>query len=1111
MSDTLTDTTGPVNGTDADETTAEDTASHGRHRGRSAADDSPEADPHGRHRAAADQAWRAALHGLDAPTRLAPHGDAHVSVAPDSRSVRLSESVTAALAGQARAHGVTLNTVVQAAWGLLLSRLTGREDIVFGTTVSGRPPELPGTETMIGCFINTVPVRLRLRPEERIGALLARLQDEQSRLAAHQHLGIAEIQRLAGADGELFDTLTVFENYPLDPDALNGGGRAGLRVDAVRTHNAVHYPLALIATPGAALDLQFTYRPDLFTADDAERVVRRYTRLLREIAEAGPDTRTDRIEALEPAETRLLTEEWNDTGRPAAPVSVADAVRDRAAREPGRTAVVGPTGALTYGELDERADRLARRLRARGVGPEDLVAVAVPRSAELLVALLAVLRSGAGYLPLDHRHPAERTAFMIQDAAPVLVLTGGEEVPGLPPADRLARLAVDGPGAHGDPAVPSDAVPDGTLPDGALPSAPDGSLAYVIYTSGSTGRPKAVAVPRAAMNALVGWAVERFGADGLRQVLASTSLSFDVSVFELFAPLAAGGRLEIVRDLLELAERPWRGSLISGVPSALAGLLGDPSPGFAAQRIVLAGEALPGPLVRRIRQCLPDTEIVNLYGPTEATVYATDWRCADDQVVAPPIGRPLPHTRAYVLDRWLRPVPAGVPGELYLAGTGIARGYLNRPSATTDRFVADPYGAPGTRMYRTGDLARRLPDGTLDYLGRTDGQLKVRGHRIEPGEIEAVVAGHPDVAQAVVLARDTPAGATRLIAYVVPRPGAAPDVTELAERTAGELPGYMVPAGYVVLDRLPVTANGKLDRAALPVPDPAGGDPDTGRAPRTSREELLCELFAQTLGVPRVGPDDGFFALGGDSITSIQLVSRARRRGLVFTPRDVFDHRSPANLARVAREEAHPVAEEDTEAGPGPLAPTPVMERLRELGGPVDRFNQSMFVRLPAGVDRPTLAAALRSVADHHEALRLRLHRADDHTPWGLEITEPGADLADRLTRHDVTGLTGDALREAARRQAELAWERLAPGNGVMWQAVWLDAGPAAPGHLLLAVHHLAVDGVSWRVLLGDLAEAAAGPHRDGAGPAPVGTSLRRWSRLLAEEAAHREDQGDQE
>ncbi|MER7771803.1 amino acid adenylation domain-containing protein [Kitasatospora sp. NPDC096140] len=1055
----------------------------------------------GQDRPAAEQAWRTALDGLDAPTRLAPQGDAHASVQPASRSVRLPEPLTAALTGRARAHGVTLNTVVQAAWGLLLSRLTGSEDVVFGTTVSGRPPELPGTETMIGCFINTVPVRVRLRPEERIGALLARLQDEQSRLAAHQHLGIADIRRLTGIDGELFDTISVFENYPLDPDALNGGARAGgPRVAAVRTHNDVHYPLALIATPGPSLDLQFTYRPDLFSADDVERVVRRYTRLLETIAGADPDTRADRIEALEPAETHRLVEEWNDTGTPAAPVAVADAVRERAACTPGRTAVVDATGTLTYGQLDARADRLARRLRARGIGPEDLVAVAVPRSAELLVALLAVLRAGAAYLPLDHRHPAERTAFMVEDAAPALVLTGGEEPPGLPPADRLARLALDDADTFGEPSGQPDEY--GEVPPEPARPVPEACTAYVIYTSGSTGRPKAVAVSRANMNALVGWAVERFGGDGLDRVLAATSLSFDVSVFELFAPLAAGGQVEIVRDLLELAERPWQGSLISGVPSALAGLLADPSPTFGARLLVLAGEALPEPLVRQIRRSLPGTAIVNLYGPTEATVYATDWPCADAQVPAPPIGRPLPHTRAYVLDRRLRPVPAGVAGELYLAGTGVARGYLNRPALTADRFVADPYGAPGSRMYRTGDLARWSSDGALDYLGRVDNQVKVRGHRIELGEVEAVVARHPDVAQAVVLARDTSAGTTRLVAYVVPRPGAEPDLTDLADRTAQALPGYMVPAGYVVLDRLPVTANGKLDRGALPELEPVGDTPDTGRAPRTSREEVLCELFAQTLGVPRVGPDESFFALGGDSITSIQLVSQARRRGLEFTPRDVFDHRSPANLARAARERAHPVAEEDTEAGPGPLEPTPVMERLRELGGPIGRFNQSMFVRLPVGIDERTLSAALRSVADRHEALRLRLHRKDGDTSWDLEITEPGADLGHRLARHDVSRLTGAELSGTARRQAELAWDRLAPEDGTMWQAVWLDAGPAAPGYLLLAVHHLAVDGVSWRILLGDLAEAADALRRGApASPAPVGTSLRRWSRLLAAEA----------
>ncbi|MFF7070322.1 amino acid adenylation domain-containing protein [Streptomyces pseudovenezuelae] len=1070
-------------------------------------------------RTAAEDAWRATLAELPAPTRLAPHGDIRTSVVPASHTVRLPASVTAALTARARAHGVTANTLVQAAWSLLLSRLTDSDDVVFGTTVAGRPPELPNTETMIGCFINTVPVRVRLDPAEPLGALLARLQDEQSRLSAHHHLGITDIRRLTGLEGELFDTLTVFENYPLDADAMTDGpDTAGPRVTDLRTHNDVHYPLALIATPGERLTLQFTYRPDLFTSDEAERIADRCARVLRTLAETGLDTPTRALETLDAAELSRLTDGWNDTGPAARPVPVTTAVQDRAARTPGRTAVVCGSESLSYGELNARANRLAGLLKARGVGTEDLVAVAVPRSVDMMVALLAVLKAGAGYLPLDHGHPAARTSFIVQDAAPVLVLLGGEIPPGLPDPSALPRLALDDPGIRDDLA----ALPDDDLPDTGI------GTAYVIHTSGSTGRPKAVVVPRSAMDALLGWAAERFGADRLQRVLAATSLTFDVSVFELFAPLVAGGQVEIVRNLLELAERPWTGSLISGVPSALAGLLASPPLRFSTPLLVLAGEALPEQLVRRIREALPGTRIVNLYGPTEGTVYATDWESTDPpEVCAPPIGRPLPHTRAYVLDRWLRPVPAGVPGELYLGGTGVARGYLNRPALSATRFVADPFDAPGARMYRTGDLARRLPDGTLEYLGRGDDQLKIRGHRVEPGEIEAVLARHPAVERAAVLARESAAGGLRLVAYLVPRPGADIDVAEVTARAAETLPAHMIPAACVVLDRLPVTANGKLDREALPAPETH--EPARVRAPRTTRERLLCELFAQVLGVPRVGADESFFALGGDSITSIQLVSRARRAGLVFTPRDLFRHRSPAELAGAAREDDGPErAPQDDEAGPGPLGPTPVMERLRELGGPLRRFSQSMVLRLPAGVDEETLDAALRSVGECHEALRMRLRRGDDGAQWRLEIMAPGGDAAHgsdagpartvtahaegapHLRTHDVSGLAGSRLREAVRRQSELARDRLDPENGVMWQAVRLDSGPAGPGHLLLVVHHLAVDGVSWRILVGDLAEAVVALRGgDPVAPAPVPTSLRRWTRLLAEEAlsARREEE----
>ncbi|MCX5052512.1 MULTISPECIES: non-ribosomal peptide synthetase [unclassified Streptomyces] len=829
-------------------------------------------------RPAATRAWREMLSGVSQGSLVAPSALREPPSWPRSASVRLTAAQTSVLTRTASRCGVTMNTVVQGAWGLLLARRLGQRDVVFGSVVSGRSPEVPGIERMLGFFLNTVPVRVRPEPGESLADLVRRVQEQQAALTPHHHLGLAGIQRSLGLD-VLFDTLTVFENYPVDAAAVAAAGD-------VEIHHALHYPLALFTHPGEAIRLELRYQPAVFTAEDA-------TGVLHELAEVLAAVAEDPGRPVEPLITGPVPKpQAQPSGSGSRPegTTVVQLFQEQVARTPDAVALLCDGVATTYADLDARANRLAHHLIGRGAGPERIVALRLPRGADLLVAVLAVLKSGAAYLPLD---PADPPARLTAAAEPLLVLDDAT-----PPG--LAGLPVTAPCPALDPAHPVCVLP----------------------TSGSTGRPKAVCLTHEAVAELVRWAGLEFGPARLARMLAATPLTFDVSLFELFGPLCAGGTVELVAGHDDLAGR--QAALVAAVPSVLTAAARRGLRGARAGTVVLAGEALTARAARAVREALGASEMVNAYGPTEATVYATvGWqgegsrntdpgadRDTDrrlDRDTAVPIGRPRPGVRIYVLDDQLRPAPPGRVGELYLAGSGLARGYQGDPALTAAAFGPDPFGAPGERMYRTGDLARRLADGGLEFAGRVDDQVKIRGVRVEPGEVAVVLGEHPGVVEAAVVVRSLPDGTPALAGFAVPAAPAvsgAVTVADLRRHLAARLAVPAVPTWLELVDELPRTRHGKLDAAALPRPVPAGY-----RSPSGVHETALCALFTELLDVegdgPPVGADDDFFALGGRSLVALRLLARLRTEyGAELSVRDLYGAPTPAGLASLLSQEA---------------------------------------------------------------------------------------------------------------------------------------------------------------------------------------------------------------
>jgi amino acid adenylation domain-containing protein len=971
------------------------------------------------------------------------------------RSIVLPRALTASLDAVARSEGATPFMAMLAGVSALLGRWAGTDDVIVGSPVAGRTRG--ETEGLIGFFVNNLVLRTDLSGAPAFRDLVRRAKETTLGAYAHQDLPFERLVEELKVERSLahtpvfqvlFNWLTAETGAAAAP--VDGAGEMDGGLQAAK------YDLTLgVQEADGALVVSLNHNTDLFDGATASRMLG-HLRTLLEAAAARPDAPLAELSLLAGDERRLVLETFNDTGRAyPADLRIHQLFETRAAEQPEAVALSFDGERITYRQLNGLANRLAHHLRALGVGPETLVGVCMERTPDLIVSLLAVLKAGGGYVPLDPAYPAARIALMVEDAGAAVVLTQARLAATLPETAAAVVAVDEEPALLTAPA--DDPAPVGT----------DGNTAYVIFTSGSTGRPKGVQIEHRSVVAFLHWFREEMTDDELGGMLGSTSVSFDVSVAEIFGTLCWGGRLVLVENALSLAsvgdEDVRVATMVPSAAAELARMGGVPA---SVRTFNLAGEALP-PTVAEALHALPSVETVrNLYGPTEDTTYSTVARVpAGGGKVR--IGRPIANSQAFVLDARLEPVPVGVPGELYLAGAGLTRGYLSRPSLTAERWVPNPHGPAGSRMYRVGDVARWLPDGELEYLGRTDHQVKVRGFRIETGEIETALLRHPAVAEAAVVAREAAAGDTRLVAYVSPAQGETADGAALRAHLRATLPDYMVPAAVVVLDALPQTPNGKLDRRALPAPELAD---DAGhRAPRTPAEEAMAALWADVLGVERVGVDRNFFDLGGHSLLATRVVSRVRETfGVELPLRALFEAPTVAELAaRVAAasgaEAAPPVLPAHRD---GPVRMSFAQERLwfvERLVPGTSTYNIPHVLPV-SGVDADVLRRALTALVARHEALRTTFAEVDGEP---VQIVHPAGEFD--LSIVDLSHLPEGA--RDAEAAARIAAEAATPFDlvaGPLFRATLVRGGDEAQA-IVLVMHHAVSDGWSLDVLTREL------------------------------------------
>ena len=1078
----------------------------------------------------------------------------------DYQSFVLPEKLSGEIRDLCQQEGVTLFMALLAAFQTLLYRYTGQEDISVGSPIANR--NRAEIEGLIGFFVNTLVMRTDLSGDPSFRELLKRVREMALGAYAHQDLPFEMIVDALQPErnlshSPLFQVMFALQSSPVQAPSLPS---SGLTIGPVETHSGTaKFDLTLfMVDDGDQLGGALEYNTDLFDAATIQRMLCHFQSMVEAIA-ADPGQPISTLPLLTEAERQKLLVEWNDTQAPTPHHRcVHHLFEAQVERTPARLAVTFEDEALTYLELDRRANQLAHRLNKMGVGPETLVCICVERSLEMIVGLLGVLKAGGAYVPLDPTYPQERLAFMLEDSQVPVLLTQHHLLDRLPPSILHSSLSIllldtDWPLIAQEP----DDNP-------SSPVTPD-NLAYVIYTSGSTGKPKGAMIPHRGLVNYLTWCQRAYPVAAGQGAPVHSSVSFDLTITGLFAPLLAGRRVKLLPEdigveiLARALQEETDYSLVKITPAHLELLSHQLSPEAVAGRtraFIIGGENLLAESITFWQDHSPDTVLVNEYGPTETVVGCCVYQVpkGERRPGSVPIGYPIINTQLYVLDEHLQPVPIGVPGELYIGGTGVARGYLHRPDLTAERFIPDPFQyegkqsgsfptrsgrttvrpvKPGARLYKTGDLARYLPDGNIEFLGRTDHQCKIRGFRIELGEIEAVLSQHPAVRETVALAREDEPGHKKLVAYVVPDPTLAPapgDLRpqELRRFLEKKLPDYMVPSAFVFLDALPLTPNGKVDRRALPAPEPVRPDLEAAYVPpRTPEEEILTSIWTQVLGLERVGVHDSFFELGGDSILSIQVIARANQAGLRLTPRQIFQYPTVAGQAMVADKGRQVQAEQGLVEGSLPL--TPIQHWFFEQSLPEpNHWNHTLLLEVHQQPEREYLERAVSALLAHHDALRLRFAPTESgwqqryaglegETPLQYEGKRSGSLQYEGKRSGSLSWVDLSELPEADRPAAiethatnlqasldlihgplmRVAYFDLEPGPGS-------DPGPGSHPHgrLLVTVHHLAMDGVSWRILLEDL-QALYGQTSRGepASLPPKTTSFRYWAERLVEYA----------
>ncbi|WP_017654190.1 non-ribosomal peptide synthetase [Fortiea contorta] len=1014
----------------------------------------------------------------------------------------LNQNLTKQLNILSQKSGTTMFMTLMTAFVTLLGRYSNQSDIVIGSPIANRDRQ--ETYPLIGLFVNTLVLRTDLSGNPSFAELLQRVRQVALDAYAHQDMPLERLMEALQPERSLshmplFQVAFAMQNTPMGELKLPDLCLKLLKIE----NRTAKFDLTLsIQETETELLGEWEFNTDLFDTATITRIARNYQTLLENII-ANPQQPINELSILTPKEQHQLLVEWNNTQTEyPQDKCIHQLIEEWAEKTPDAIAVVFENQQLTYRQLNERANQLANHLQNLGVKPNTLVGICVERSLEMIIGLLAILKADGAYLPLDPNYPTERLAFMLEDSQLPILLTQQRLIEKLPPHQAITIYLDAEPSfplcvfarhfpQRGEP-------PHGSglpLRETNHPTKPHHDLAYIIYTSGSTGKPKGVMVPHTGLTNLAKAQIQTFKIDTSSRILQFASFSFDASISEIIMTLGAGARLYLATkesllpgaSLIQLLQN-YSITHITLPPTALAVLPPDQLP--ALQTIIVAGEACPPDLVTRWSI---GRQFFNAYGPTEATVCATIAQC-DNTTNKPPIGRPITNTQIYLLDQNLQPVPIGVPGELHIGGIGLAQGYLNRPELTQEKFIPHPFhNQPGARLYKTGDLARYLPDGNIEYLGRIDHQVKLRGFRVELGEIEALLSQHPAVNQNLVIVREDIPGSQRLVAYIVPNPDQTPTVSDLRAFLKARLPEYMVPSAFILLDTLPLTPNGKVDRRALPTPESRQELGVNFVAPRTPQESKLVAIWAEVLRLPQVGIHDNFFEIGGDSILSLQIIARANQAGMQLNVKQLFQHQTISELAAVAGTTQTIQAEQGLVTGSSPLTPIQQWFFAQNLPEPA-YFNQSVLLEVPQDLKPDVLQSALQQLLQHHDALRLRFVKKDVN--WTQ--THGDADVSVPLTCVDLSQIAPQQQQTILETHANNLQASLNLSQTLM-QAALFNCGEQ-PARLLLIIHHLVVDGVSWRILVEDLFHAYQQINRGEKIQLPAKTSsFKEWSQRLSE------------